>query len=324
MTAQQSDALREIANKARVTTILQSKAWKDTQRILKRSGLVCRERSEPFDPEKHFDCYTVRYLYLLNIIALELRPDTRPDTRIKVEVGHWYRMTGKHLSLNIPPFMLIPRNIRRKVDGFRQSEGKTTKKPTQPFTGSLYEVLSGNIDSAKLDAWIAGLPLSALEGAKEIPIMGFSPWVVAKSVRQSASPTFELFYQEYQSLVLKSVFKLEPGFEQLLTRLSFIKQSILSKQQYRVKSQLLERLGNVLFFTLLYNQGCPGEFINILVEKEDIYLKMSPGEEKVKARQEMINYIEEFCNEMMEKYLMPAAGRYYKKRKAARSGSSGS
>ncbi|STP22469.1 Uncharacterised protein [Escherichia coli] len=43
MTAQQSDALREIANKARVTTILQCKAWKDTQRILKRSGLVCRE-----------------------------------------------------------------------------------------------------------------------------------------------------------------------------------------------------------------------------------------------------------------------------------------
>lgn len=52
MTAQQSDALREIANKARVTTILQSKAWKDTQRILQRSGLVYRgEQSEPFDPE---------------------------------------------------------------------------------------------------------------------------------------------------------------------------------------------------------------------------------------------------------------------------------
>ncbi|MEB7742830.1 hypothetical protein NGB58_27515, partial [Escherichia coli] len=85
---------------------------KDTQRILKRSGLVCRERSEPFDPEKHFDCYTVRYLYLLNIMALELRP----DTRIKVEVGQWYRITGKHLSFNVPPFMLIPRNIRRKVD----------------------------------------------------------------------------------------------------------------------------------------------------------------------------------------------------------------
>ena len=320
MTAQQSDALREIANKARVTTILQCKAWKDTQRILKRSGLVCRERSEPFDPEKHFDCYTVRYLYLLNIIALKIRSVSKFSCWI--EVGQCHRMTGKHLSLNAPPFMLIPRSIRRKVDGFRQSKGEATPKSAQPFTGSLYEVLSGDIDSAKLDAWIAGLPLSALEGAKEIPIMGFSPWVVAKSVRQSASPTFELFYQEYQSLVLKSVFKLEPGFEQLLTRLSFIKQSILSKQQYRVKSQLLERLGNVLFFTLLYNQGCPGEFINTLVEKEDIYLKASPGEEKVKAHQKLINYIEEFCNEMTEKYLMPAAGRHYKKRKTARSGSS--
>ncbi|EJO0195722.1 hypothetical protein NQR19_004973, partial [Escherichia coli] len=228
-------------------------------------------------------------------------------------------MTGKRLSLNVPPFMLIPRNIRRKVDGFRQSEGEATKQTAQPFTGSLYEVLSRDIDSAKLDAWIAGLSLSALEGAKEISIMGFSPWAVAKSVRQSASPTFELFYQEYQSLVLKSVFKLEPGFEQLLTRLSFIKQSILSKQQYRVKSQLLERLGSVLFFTLLYNQGCPGEFINTLVEKEDIYLKASPGEEKVKAHQKLINYIEEFCNKMTEKYLISAARRHYQKKKIARS-----
>ena len=316
MTAQQIDALRDIVNKARVTAICKSPAWKYTLRILKRSRVVYRgERSESFDPEKHFNRYTVRYLYLLNMIALELRE----DTRIKVEVGHWYRMTGKRLSLNVPPFMLIPRNIRRKVDGFRQSEGEATKQTAQPFTGSLYEVLSRDIDSAKLDAWIAGLSLSALEGAKEISIMGFSPWAVAKSVRQSASPTFELFYQEYQSLVLKSVFKLEPGFEQLLTRLSFIKQSILSKQQYRVKSQLLERLGSVLFFTLLYNQGCPGEFINTLVEKEDIYLKASPGEEKVKAHQKLINYIEEFCNKMTEKYLISAARRHYQKKKIARS-----
>ncbi|MBW6097846.1 hypothetical protein HT118_01280 [Escherichia coli] len=54
------------------------------------------------------------------------------------------------------------------------------------------------------------------------------------------------------------------------------------------------------------------------MEKEDIYLKASPGEEKVKAHQKLINYIEEFCNEMTEKYLMPAAGRHYKKRKNCR------
>ncbi|MCZ5153674.1 hypothetical protein O5852_22355 [Escherichia coli] len=84
------------------------------------------------------------------MIALELRE----DTRIKVEVGHWYRMTGKRLSLNVPPFMLIPRNIRRKVDGFRQSEGEATKQTAQPFTGSLYEVLSRDIDSAKLINYI--------------------------------------------------------------------------------------------------------------------------------------------------------------------------
>lgn len=152
MTAQQIDALRDIVNKARVTAICKSPAWKYTLRILKRSRLVYRgERSESFDPEKHFNRYTVRYLYLLNIMALELKS----DTRIKVEVGQWYRMTGKRLSLNVPPFMLIPRNIRRKVDGFRQSEGEATKQTAQPFTGSLYEVLSRDNDSAELDAWFA-------------------------------------------------------------------------------------------------------------------------------------------------------------------------
>ncbi|GHL73944.1 hypothetical protein ECZU34_16920 [Escherichia coli] len=62
-----------------------------------------------------------------------------------------------------------------------------------------------------MDCWTTS---ECAGGAKEIPIMGFSPWVVAKSVRQSASPTFELFIRSI-SPVLKSVFKLEPGFEQL-------------------------------------------------------------------------------------------------------------
>lgn len=287
MTAQQSDALREIANKARVTTILQSKAWKDTQRILKRSGLVCRERSEPFDPEKHFDCYTVRYLYLLNIIALELRSDTRPDTRIKVEVGHWYRMTGKHLSLNIPPFMLIPRNIRRKVDGFRQSrqsENEATKNPPQPFTGSLYEVLSRDSDSAELDAWFAEPPLTPQEVREGKRVTYFDPWALSSFICRSASPTFELFYLEYKRLGLKSLFESGVMFELFLTGLSF------RKYGYRVESQLLESLGNVMFFMLLYDMENLAKFIkeimNINVQSE--YSK-GKGETRKEIMQECIN-----------------------------------
>ena len=75
----------------------------------------------------------------------------------------------------------------------------------------------------------------------------------------------------------------------------------------------------MLFFTSLYNQGCLEEFVNALVEKEDIYLKASPGEEKLKAHQKMINYIEAFCNKMTEKYLISAARRHYQKKKIARS-----
>lgn len=73
-----------------------------------------------------------------------------------------------------------------------------------------------------------------------------------------------------------------------------------------------------MLFSRRYNQGCLEEFINALVEKEDIYLKMSPRGGKVKAHQKMVNYIEAFCNKMTEKYLMPAASRHYKK-KIARS-----
>ncbi|HEA2079418.1 TPA: hypothetical protein RVG02_004838, partial [Escherichia coli] len=91
------------------------------------------------------------------------------------------------------------------------------------------------------------------------------------------------------------------------------------KKHFGDKPQLLERLGDVLFFTSLYNQGCLGEFVNALVEKEDIYLKASPGEEKLKAHQKMINYIEEFCNKMTEKYLISAARRHYQKKKIGRS-----
>lgn len=220
MTAQQSDALREIANKARVTTILQCNAWKDTQRILKRSGLVCRERSEPFDPEKHFDCYTVRYLYLLNIMALELKS----DTRIKVEVGQWYRMTGKRLSLNVPPFMLIPRNIRRKVDGFRQSrqsEDEATKNPPQPFTGSLYKVLSRDSDSAELDAWFAEPPLTRQEVWEGRRVTDFDPWALFRLFAVQNPRRLNFFYQEYKRLGLKSLFVSGVMFEQFLTGLSF-------------------------------------------------------------------------------------------------------
>ncbi len=46
MTAQQIDALRDIVNKARVTAICKSPAWKYTLRILKRSRLVYEENGQ--------------------------------------------------------------------------------------------------------------------------------------------------------------------------------------------------------------------------------------------------------------------------------------
>ncbi|MCV4777360.1 hypothetical protein OFM21_31775, partial [Escherichia coli] len=78
--------------------------------------------------------------------------------------------------LNAPPFMLIPRSIRRKVDGFRQSKGEATPKSAQPFTGSLYEVLSRDNDSAELDAWFAEPPLTRQEVREGRRVTDFNPW----------------------------------------------------------------------------------------------------------------------------------------------------
>ncbi|MGS6552848.1 hypothetical protein ACUWFG_10650, partial [Escherichia coli] len=201
-----------------------------------------------------------------------------------------------------------PRSIRRKVDGFRQSKGEATPKSAQPFTGSLYEVLSRDNDSAELDAWFAEPPLTRQEVREGRRVTDFNPWAQSSFICRSASPTFELFYQEYKRLGLSVFFDPEnrKPFESI-------------KKHFGDKPQLLERLGDVLFFTSLYNQGCLGEFVNALVEKEDIYLKMSPGEEKVKAHQKMVNYIEAFCNKMTEKYLISAARRHYQKKKIGRS-----
>ncbi|EHS0463594.1 hypothetical protein KUR95_004910 [Escherichia coli] len=298
MTAQQSDALREIANKARVTTILQSKVWKDTQRILKRSGLVYGKRSEPFDPEKHFDLQTVRYLYQLNMMALELRE----DTQIEVEVGHWHRMTGQCLSIRVPPFMLIPRHIRRKVDGFRQSEGKTTKKPTQPFTGSLYKILLRDIDPDKLDAWFAEPPMTWQEVLEGRRVTDFNPWALSLPICRSASPTFELFYQEYKRLGLKSLFVSGVMFEQFLTKLN------VRKHEYGVESQLLESLGNVMFFMLLYDIENMARFTEALM---NINEQSGHSKGKGKTRTEiMLEYINSYILDVHENFLCSSKERY--------------
>lgn len=159
-------------------SIRKGQAWKDAQRILKRSGPVHRRgRSESSDPEKRFNHYIMRYPYSLNIIVFKVRPASRFS--YWTGVGQRHHMTGKRLSLNTPSFMLIPRSIRRKVDGFRQSKGETTSKPTQPFTGSLYKVLSRESDSAKLDVRVAESPLNLRKEGKEISVVGSSPRAVA-------------------------------------------------------------------------------------------------------------------------------------------------
>ena len=198
--------------------------------------------------------------------------------------------------------MLIPRNIRRKVDGFRQSEGKTTKKTTQPFTGSLYEVLSRNNDSAELDAWFAEPPLTRQEVREGRRVTDFNPWAQSSFICRSASPTFELFYQEYKRLGLKSLFESGVMFEQFLTGLSF------RKYGYRVESQLLESLGNVMFFMLLYDMENLAKFIkkimNINVQSED-------SKEKGKSRKErMLECINSYIRNVYGRFLCTSKERY--------------
>ena len=72
-------------------------------------------------------------------------------------------------------------------------KAKQQNKRLQPFTGSLYEVLSRDNDSAELDARFAEPPLTRQEVREGRRVTDFNPWAQSSFICRSASPTFELF-----------------------------------------------------------------------------------------------------------------------------------
>src|SRR5699024_10064951 len=153
----------------------------------------------------------------------------------------------------------------------RQSEDEATKNPPQPFTGSLYKVLSRDSDSAELDAWFAEPPLTRQEVWEGRRVTHFDPWALSSFICRSESPTFELFYQEYKLLGLRSLYVSVVMFEQFLTGLSF------RKYGDWVECQLLAARGNVMFFMLLYDMENMDKFIKELV---DINVQSEDSREK--------------------------------------------
>ncbi|HFV1794565.1 TPA: hypothetical protein ACH728_004728, partial [Escherichia coli] len=91
-------------------------------------------------------------------------------------------------------------------------------------------------------------------------------------------------------------------FEQFLTGLSF------RKYGDWVESQLLESLGNVMFFMLLYDMENLDKFIKELM---DINVQSEDSKEKGKSRKErMLEYINSYIRNVYGRFLCTSKERY--------------
>ncbi|WP_251361496.1 hypothetical protein [Escherichia coli] len=106
----------------------------------------------------------------------------------------------------------------------------------------------------------------------------------------------------YKRLGLKSLFVSGVMFEQFLTGLSF------RKYGDWVESQLLESLGNVMFFMLLYDMENLDKFIKELM---DINVQSEDSKEKGKSRKErMLEYINSYIRNVYGRFLCTSKERY--------------
>ncbi|AKE59419.1 hypothetical protein F384_13055 [Citrobacter amalonaticus Y19] len=190
--------LQKIRTQARIEEILYSKAWVNTQRTLKRSGLICVKEQEDGKFEYGqgtFSFHTVRYLYMLHTAAGLINQHKHFPG--KVEVAKLYGFS----SNIIPPYIIVPLSVRRKAEGFRQMTEKqiTDNVDKEPeFSGSLYALLCDvyKKDMEKLNKMIIDLPVTREEihAAPELSID------IYRKVHSQYVTVFRLFCYECRRL----------------------------------------------------------------------------------------------------------------------------
>ena len=215
--------LQGIRANTRIMETRYSKAWINTQRTLKRSGMSCAR----IGTNDRFDFIDVRYLYMLHSAAELINTKTKfPD---KVELTKIETCDRRILS----SYMLIPGRIRRKAESFRQLE-KIKPHISHEFKGSLYTVLCQEYKSKDyVDDMIVKLPISKLERATaaEFNIDSY------RNICSGGTSVFKLLRSECKRL----------GYHE--------ESKWLLKIGIKIKnSEILDKFACALFFSLAYRE----------------------------------------------------------------------
>ena len=267
-----------------------SKAWLNTQQMLKRRTRTCvpnlfsgKERTD----ESMFNFDDVSHLYQLNMSVPMIKKTFKFQLGLEICEVH----NGKApWPFN---FMIVPKTIRRKADAFKQinHEHQSTTVGvgvSSGLTTSLYKtLLESSHDKRKLDAALASLTVED-DAITNIAIYPYIP----RYMLERKAPTFTLLLLE----CLRQYYKPEANHLFSMTKI--------------MKDSELERLANALFFGLLY-KDLFSSFFNGSYKEE--FSKQNSGSDEWRtssivgiSHTQQRTLINRFVDDIYKKYLLTA------------------
>lgn len=279
-----------------------SRAWLNTQEMLKRSGRTCVPELFPelkktssgvtkkiISNNHTFNFDSVKHLYSLFSAIFKMKKIFPPSftleiTTMKGDIKPW--------PYNL---IIVPKNIRRKADAFMQNipeyqGGKERKRTKSGLTGSLYKtMLSSCKDKKILHAKLESLIVYS-DSTDSIDIYP----AVAAGILKNSPTVYSLFL--FESVRLNN---LPQRIKDVITK-------------HRQDDAFLERLANVLFFGLVYQDNDENIFFsfshntyivkykNIQHDGREVYAKRHLDN----AGNDRVPIMVKFINDVYERYII--------------------
>lgn len=258
-----------------------SRPWLNVQQMLKRSGRDCAQglfSNNEINGKDTFNFDDVSHLYHLYSAVNRIKSSS--GNHVKLEICELKR------SLHGWPynFIIVPTSIRRKADGFMQDRGDSNKKNKSGkswCSGSLYKELRYASNSEQeLNDSIARLSLAD----RVPPMAGVIHPGVSNISSKNHSLTFTLLWLECRRMGLRAE-----------------SDRLISLQHSVNDIQLLEQLGNALFFSLLYFDPFEDLFSAFFYDEDNFPLRVH-GETNyiqnhIERKNEKINSFIELINQ---------------------------
>ncbi|WP_411753603.1 hypothetical protein [Serratia sp. (in: enterobacteria)] len=293
--SQRQQDLQEDKTEAKVRSVKGSRAWLNTQEMLRRRGKLnsCISASpDEADNEKNIevptlDFDTVRHLYCLQLAVGQIK--SVDGFSSWVEICELQRPFPLMVSLPTS-HIIVPKLIRRKAHAFLQTITTRSDIPVCK-TQSLYSTLTQSYKTKKrADEMIARFPLTRNEMERDPNL----DTMVYRSIGLGRAPSFTLLLLECNRL----------GYKEQYDVLCHLLRIITDDKQLRM-------LGDALFFSLLYQSGEEdlfSSFFNGFYKTRTI--KQNPGNKESntnsvvdKWRAQQYVFINQFINNIYDNFL---------------------